>query len=393
MRIAFLLLTACFLSFSAQAREALLFNVTLDYDQEHNQVVTRDLFRDLAKALEKEVGRPVRMIMSQNAERVGERIRTGSFDIVMAPAQLIGLAERHGFTPVAKTEEDARILLLAHKRAGFSSLDRAQGKRVVLPHRESLVSYMFNGEMNAMGLSPASFFRQVEHVNRYGAVLYAMDIGQAELIAVKESSARDWLKRTRDMVVVRTLPPIPAAGVAVNDRLDEATKTRVRVAFTRLDRQLEGRLARAGLGTFEPADQADFEFVSTRGFYTPEVLAGGAIVTAEQVKKLLGEGARLFDVRPQAHFRESHIPGAVNVTYHMNSPKNVDYDDSVDKFDLTRLPAGKNTPIILQCNGAECWYGYKAARMLIKRGYTKVYWFRTGLPAWRAAGFAVQRGS
>lgn len=388
-----LVLFFCLFSWGAQAREALVLNVTLDYDQEHNQVVTQVLFRDLAGYLEQEVGRPVRLIMSQNAERVGERIRNASFDLLLAPAQLIGLAARYGYTPVARTEEQARVQVLARKNKAPGDLAAARGLRVALPHRESLVSYLFNGEMNARGLSPTSHFRQVQYLNRYGAVLYAMEIGQAELIAVKESAARDWLRRNKDIAVVGTLHDVPAAGVAVNDKLDDATRTRVRVAFTRLDKALEGRLARAGIGTFIPADHADFELVSTRGFYTPEVLPGGTIVTAEQAKKLMEQGAKLYDVRSQAHYREAHIPGAINVTYHMNSAKEIDYDDSVDQFDITRLPADKNAPIILQCNGAECWYSYKASRYLIKRGYKKVHWFRTGLPAWRGAGYPVQRGS
>jgi rhodanese-related sulfurtransferase len=44
----------------------------------------------------------------------------------------------------------------------------------------------------------------------------------------------------------------------------------------------------------------------------------------------------------------------------------------------------------VQCNGAECWYSYKAAAYLIKQGYTRVHWFRTGLPAWKEAGFPIE---
>jgi CheY-like chemotaxis protein/rhodanese-related sulfurtransferase len=102
------------------------------------------------------------------------------------------------------------------------------------------------------------------------------------------------------------------------------------------------------------------------------------------------QGVPLFDVRPLAHYREAHIPGAVHVPYQMNSPKEVEYDDSVDAFDLTKLPRDKNAPMIFQCNGAECWYSYKAARYMVQRGYTKIYWFRTGLPAWKAAGYPVR---
>jgi ABC-type phosphate/phosphonate transport system substrate-binding protein/rhodanese-related sulfurtransferase len=384
---------ATVLAFNVQARSDLILNVTLDYDQERDNVVTQAVFNDLAKYLSGTVGQPVKLIMTQNAERVGERIRTGTFSILLAPAQLIGLAMRNGYTPIARTEQNARVLLLASKASQIRNLEGARGKRIALPHRESLVTYLVNGEMNARGLSPASYFGQVMFMNQYGAVLYAMDIGQAELVAVKESSAKDWLALHKDVVVVHSFPDVPLAGVVVNDKLDEATKSKLRGAFTKLDKDLEARLVRVKLGAFEPADKPDFHLVSTRGFYSPEVLPGATIPTAEQVKKLIGQGVPLFDVRPQTQYREAHIPGAVNVSYQMNSPKEVEYDDGADAFDLTKLPKDKNAPMIFQCNGAECWYSYKAARYMIKRGYNKVYWFRTGLPAWKAAGYPVRQGA
>jgi ABC-type phosphate/phosphonate transport system substrate-binding protein/rhodanese-related sulfurtransferase len=389
----FVAVCALVLSFNAQARSDLVLNVTLDYDQERDHVATQTVFNDLAKYLSGAVGQPVKLIMTQNAERVGERVRTGSFSILLVPAQLVGLAMRNGYSPIAKTEQNARILLLASKASQVRSLENARGKRIALPHNESLVSYLVKGEMNARGLSPASYFGQVMHMNQYAAVLYAMDIGQADLAAVKEGSAKDWMTKHKDVVVIHTFPDVPVAGVVVNDKLDTAVKDKLRSAFTKLDKDLEARLVRAKLGAFEPADKPDFQLVSTRGFYSPEVLPGATIPTAEQVKKLMAEGAPLFDVRPQAQYREAHIPGAVNVPYQMNSPKEVEYDDGVDAFDLTKLPKDKNAPMIFQCNGAECWYSYKAARYMVKRGYTKIYWFRTGLPAWKASGYPVRQGA
>lgn len=384
---------AAVLALNVQAAGDLVLNVTLDYDQERDNVATQSVFNDLAKYLSRSVGQPVKLIMTQNAERVGERIRTGSFSMLLAPAQLVGLAMRNGYTPIARTEQDARVILLASKASQVRTLENARGKRIALPHRESLVSYLVNGEMNARGLSPASYFRQVMYMNQYAAVLYAMDIGQADLLAVKEGTAKDWMAKNKDVVVVHTFPDVPVAGVVVNDKLDAAIKDKLRSAFTKLDKDLETRLMRVKLGAFDPADKTDFEFVSTRGFYSPEVLPGATIPSAEQVKKLMGQGVPLFDVRPQAHYREAHIPAAVNVPYQMNSPKEVDYDDGVDAFDIAKLPKDKNAPMIFQCNGAECWYSYKAARYMVKRGYTKVYWFRTGLPAWKAAGYPVRQGA
>jgi ABC-type phosphate/phosphonate transport system substrate-binding protein/rhodanese-related sulfurtransferase len=384
---------AAVLAFNVQARSDLVLNVTLDYDQERDNVATQTVFNDLAKYLSGAIGQPVKLIMTQNAERVGERIRTGSFSLLLAPAQLVGLAMRNGYTPIAKTEQDARVLLLASKASQIRTLENARGKRITLPHRESLVTYLVNGEMNARGLSPATYFGQVMHMNQYAAVTYAMDIGQADLVAVKEASAKDWMAQHKDLTVVLALQAVPVAGVAVNDKLDGPIKDKLRSAFTKLDKELEARLVRVKLGAFEPADKPDFQLVSTRGFYSPEVLPGVSIPTAEQVKNLISQGVPLFDVRPQAQYRETHISGAVNVPYQMNSPKDVEYDDSVDAFDISKLPKDKKAPMIFQCNGAECWYSYKAARYMMKRGYTKVYWFRTGLPAWKASGYPVRQGA
>jgi ABC-type phosphate/phosphonate transport system substrate-binding protein/rhodanese-related sulfurtransferase len=390
--ITLILLAMLALPFQRAGAAGLLLNVTLDYDQERDHVATQAVFNDLASYLSRAVGQPVKLIMTQNAERVGERIRTGTYSMLLAPAQLVGLAMRSGYAPVARTEEESKVVLVAGKASGVTSLATAKGKRIALPHQESLVSYMVKGEMNAMGLSPNSHFGQVMHMNQYGAVLYAMDIGQADVVAVKAQLADGWLRRSPGAKVIQTLPAVPVAGVVVNEKLDPALKDKIRVAFTKMDPGLESRLKQSHFGAFEPADKPDFEFVSTRGFFSPEVLAGATIPTAEQVKKLMDQKVPLFDVRPQTHYREAHIPGAVNVPYQMNSPKEVDYDDSVDRFDLGKMPKDKNAPMIFQCNGAECWYSYKAARYMVKRGYTKVYWFRTGLPAWKAAGYPVQRG-
>lgn len=377
----------------AHAGSGLLLNVTLDYDGERDHVAVQSVFDELAKSLSRTIGEPVKVIMTQNAERVGERIRTGTYSLLLAPAQLVGLSMRNGYSPVARTVEESKVVLVAGRGSGVTSLETARGKRIVLPHRESLVSYMVKGEMNAMGLSPSTHFGQVMHMNKYGAVLYAMDIGQAELVAVKANLAEDWLRRNPGARVFKTLPSVPLAGVVVNDKLEPALKDKIRVAFTQLDNGLQARLNSAHFGAFEAADKSDFEFVSTRGFFTPEILPGAIIPTAEQVKQLMAQKVPLFDVRPQAHYREAHIPGAVNVPYKMNSPKEVDYDDAVDAFDLSKLPQDKQAPMIFQCNGAECWYSYKAARYMVKRGFKKVYWFRTGMPAWKGAGYPVERGS
>lgn len=49
----------------------------------------------------------------------------------------------------------------------------------------------------------------------------------------------------------------------------------------------------------------------------------------------------------------------------------------------------KAKPVIFACNGAECWKSYKASKAAVERGFKQVYWFRGGLPEWRAQGLPV----
>lgn len=369
----------------------LVLNVTLDYDQERNHVAVKATFDDFAAYLGNAIKSPVRLVMTQNAERVGEHIRTQTYDLLLAPAQLIGQAMRHGYVPVAKSEQHERIMLVARANSGIKSFEQTKGGTLVLPHRESLVSYLLRGEMNALGLSPTTYFQRVTYVNGYEAALYAMEIGQADVVALKESSAAPWLKANPRATAIKTFAEVPLAGMAVSSKLPSAMKDRIRAAITKLDAGFSARLAKVGFGAMDPADPVDFEYVSTRGFFTPEVLPGASIVTAKQVAEMMAKGVPLFDVRPVSHYREGHIPKAVNVPYALNSPKETEYDDTVDKFDLSRLPEDKNAAMIFQCNGAECWYSYKASRYMVKRGYKRIYWFRTGLPDWKASGYSIEK--
>lgn len=123
---------------------------------------------------------------------------------------------------------------------------------------------------------------------------------------------------------------------------------------------------------------------------TPMSLAGAEMVDAAKVKSLMASGATAIDFRVAAEYAEGHIKGAISVPYKEKSAKAADYDSSVDTVDLTKLPADKGAAIVGYCNGPECWKGYKGSEQAVKAGYKKVYWFRGGMPEWKAAGGAVE---
>ena len=123
---------------------------------------------------------------------------------------------------------------------------------------------------------------------------------------------------------------------------------------------------------------------------TPATLAGTKVVGAAEAKKLIDGGATAIDTRVAAEYAEKTVKGAKSVPYKEKSAKEVGFDASQDQFDLSKLPADKAAPMVLFCNAGECWKSYKGSTAAVKAGYTKIYWFRGGLPEWVAAGLPTQ---
>jgi rhodanese-related sulfurtransferase len=123
---------------------------------------------------------------------------------------------------------------------------------------------------------------------------------------------------------------------------------------------------------------------------TPTSLTGATLVTADQVKDLLAKGAPVIDTRVAAEYAEAHIKGAISVPYKEKSAKDANFDAAQDSFDLAKLPADKNAPVVFYCNAGECWKSYKASVLAIKAGHKKVNWFRGGIPEWKSKGLPTE---
>ena len=146
-------------------------------------------------------------------------------------------------------------------------------------------------------------------------------------------------------------------------------------------RRLAAPLLAALLGTTALAVQAQ---------QTPESLAGVTIVKAEDVQRLMQSGVPVIDTRVANEYADEHIKGAKNVPYKEKSAKAVDFDVSKDSFDLGKLPGDKGAPVIFYCNAGECWKSYKASVVAQRAGYTKISWFRGGIPEWKARKLPTQ---
>ncbi len=84
----------------------------------------------------------------------------------------------------------------------------------------------------------------------------------------------------------------------------------------------------------------------------------------------------VLDVRQAREYVSGHVPGAVHLTA----------GDLPDR--LTELP--RSRPIAVMC--ASGYRSSVAASMLRSAGFEDVSWVADGVPAWKAAGFDVERG-
>jgi rhodanese-related sulfurtransferase len=123
---------------------------------------------------------------------------------------------------------------------------------------------------------------------------------------------------------------------------------------------------------------------------TPMTVEGAKTVGAEEVKALVAQGARVFDLRKKASFAEKHIPGAVHMKFDEKSVLAANYDPKADTIDLGVLPADKNARVIFHGHGVDGWKGYKTAIAAVKAGYRSVYFFRGGFAEWTAKGLPTE---
>ena len=87
----------------------------------------------------------------------------------------------------------------------------------------------------------------------------------------------------------------------------------------------------------------------------------------------------LVDARNPEEYRESHIPGAINIPQRK-------FEDLIGL-----LPADKNMMLIFYCNGVKCGKSKKAAKQAIKLGYTNVHVYAEGMPVWEEVGYSFYK--
>lgn len=105
------------------------------------------------------------------------------------------------------------------------------------------------------------------------------------------------------------------------------------------------------------------------------------VVDADQLKAWIDQGKKMLlaDSRVASEYKESHIPTAISI------PAPI-----MDQY-RAKLPKDRSYPVVFYCNGwPECKKSHEACDKAVQWGYTQIYWFRDGIPAWTAKHYPLE---
>ena len=103
------------------------------------------------------------------------------------------------------------------------------------------------------------------------------------------------------------------------------------------------------------------------------------LITREELrdKLIMGDAVTLVEALPEKYWRDSHLPGAIQM----------DYTEVVEK--AKNILPDKGATIVVYCASTECQNSSKAARTLESLGYKNVHEYAEGKQHWLEAGLPV----
>jgi rhodanese-related sulfurtransferase len=116
---------------------------------------------------------------------------------------------------------------------------------------------------------------------------------------------------------------------------------------------------------------------------TPAQLERVRVLTAEELRPLLNQGIKVYDLRKKASYADGHVPGAVSAARH--------YDALNNRLDVGFLDPDRSTRMVFYSHGSTGWKSYHAAQQAAAAGYKNVMWMRGGYAEWAAGNHPIAR--
>lgn len=131
----------------------------------------------------------------------------------------------------------------------------------------------------------------------------------------------------------------------------------------------------AALLVFAPSAWSASELVDA----TPMEVKGATTVDTAMAKQLFDQEAAFIDLRKENVWNSGRVPGAI----WMDFKRGFNQDALASEVD-------KGEKVVFYCSGVRCPRSSKASAKAVSWGYSNVYYFRDGFPAWKNAGHPVE---
>jgi PQQ-dependent catabolism-associated CXXCW motif protein len=128
------------------------------------------------------------------------------------------------------------------------------------------------------------------------------------------------------------------------------------------------------------------------GTNTPLAIPGGQIIKTKELEAALDSGTLdgvpflAIDAWRRSNAEIIYVPKSIYIAYAGDYGNFNDDTQKRLKDELAKRTDGNlDMPLVFFCIGSKCWESYNAALRAINLGYTKVYWYRGGITAWKEA--------
>jgi adenylate cyclase len=108
---------------------------------------------------------------------------------------------------------------------------------------------------------------------------------------------------------------------------------------------------------------------------SPLFVNGATSINLTEARQLYDSGVLFLDVRDITDWGIGHIKNAISL-------------DWPSKFDVVALSEliDRDDSVVIYCHGSRCLRSSKATEKAVSWGFTNIYYFRDGYPAWKNAG-------
>lgn len=237
------------LAFPVGAAERLLLGVNTGVPAQDEQRDLTDKYKPLADYLSNVLKRPVKLEVSQNLSTSEKRLKKDAFDLFFGPPQVIAQAMKAAnYAPVVRYPGKIKAVFVVMDSSGIRSLADTKGKRLGLPDKDALASYLALAKFKFNKINPDAYFSEVFHQRFQDATLNALKIGRVEVVVVTAGYAKRWMQDNPGARILDETWEVPQFALAVSEDMGDEGAKHVRQALLDAPNTPDGKAALAKLG-------------------------------------------------------------------------------------------------------------------------------------------------